>query len=359
MQGISPKQLEDLQTKLQNTQTQMEADNTQALTKHDVVGNILQAGVQGYLAMTYATDQIAAQSAGVAYHRQPSYGTFGTEMEVSYLIGGTPSQVTFTGVVMDVDRLANNVEEKQNCYEGWVAFNRASGMRNSAYEHQIPEQLFFTDSEQAEGVSTAKALAIAMAEGQRIYTLTSDNAEQLANITIDDGARAEIGSALGLGLEVTLHQIPISVNGWTGSGYTVLNPEYGVGAYKISSGGSGGQVTSSKTGLEINFLTLFGVSQANASTTNNVRKAAKFTDCFTHGVAGLLTDLILLKSEKNLGTKGTFRKFFKAFSKAAAKIFLQVLIFYVTAMVIFEAYTCYQILFAKVVKERLIQKEFT
>ena len=239
MQGISPKQLEDLQANLQNTQTQLEADNTASLTKHDLVGNILQAGVQGYLAMTYATDRIAAQTAGVAYHRQPSYGSFGTEVEVSYLISGDPNEVTFTGVVMDIDRLASNVEEKQNCYEGWVAFNRASGMRNSAYEHLIPEQLFSTDTEQAEGVSTAKALALASAEGQRIYTLTSDNAEQLANITIDDGARAEVQSALGLGLEVTVHESPISVNGWTGSGYTILDTEFGVGAYKISGGGSG------------------------------------------------------------------------------------------------------------------------
>lgn len=112
------------------------------------------------MAMTYATDRIAAQSAGVAYYRQPGDGTFSTEMEVSYLITGAPHQVSFTGVVMEVDRLSNNVDEKANCYEGWVAFNRASGMRNSAYEHQIPEQLFSTETEQAEGVSTGKPLVL-------------------------------------------------------------------------------------------------------------------------------------------------------------------------------------------------------
>jgi hypothetical protein len=253
MQGVSPAQLEALQAKLEATQTQLEANNTESLTKHDVVGNILQAGVQGYMAMTYATDRIAAQSSGVAYYRQPGYGTFSTQMEVSYLITGTPHQVSFTGVVMDIDRLNNNVEEKANCYEGWVAFNRASGMRNSAYEHQIPEQLFSTETEQAEGVSTAKALALAMAQGQRIYTLSSENASQLNNITIDDGARAEIQQALVQGLEVTVHQAPITVNGWQGSGYAILDAEYGVGAYKISGGGSGGEVV-----LEV-LQSLFGI----------------------------------------------------------------------------------------------------
>jgi len=33
-------------------------------------------------------------------------------------------------------------------------------MRHSALEHQIPEQLFSTKTEAAEGVSTAKAFAI-------------------------------------------------------------------------------------------------------------------------------------------------------------------------------------------------------
>tara|TARA_R110001599_G_scaffold233082_1_gene432261 strand:+ start:11684 stop:12124 length:441 start_codon:yes stop_codon:yes gene_type:complete len=37
-----------------------------------------------------------------------------------------------------------------------------------------------------------------------------------------------------------VHQSPISVNGWQGSGYSVLDPETGVGAYQISGGASGG-----------------------------------------------------------------------------------------------------------------------
>jgi hypothetical protein len=33
------------------------------------------------------------------------------------------------------------------------------------------------------------------------------------------------------------------VNGWQGSGYTVLDPEMGVGAYQISGGASGGSIS--------------------------------------------------------------------------------------------------------------------
>lgn len=91
------------------------------------------------MAMTYATDRIAAQAANVDYYRQPGFGTFSTEMSVSYLLLGVPKDVRFTGVVMDVDQLQNNVEEKQNCYEGWLAFNRASGMRSSPPKPNRPK----------------------------------------------------------------------------------------------------------------------------------------------------------------------------------------------------------------------------
>jgi hypothetical protein len=151
---------------------------------------------------------------------------------------------------MDVDRLKVNSESKDNCYDDWVLFNRSSGMRDSAYEHIIPERLFSTDENPVEGVSTAKALSLAMAQGQKIYTLTKDNKGQLSNITIDDNARSEISQALSLGLEVTVHERPINVIGWEGSGYSIIDADYGVGAYKISGGSinSGGVCVSFSTG---------------------------------------------------------------------------------------------------------------
>lgn len=61
-----------------------------------------------------------------------------------------------------------------------------------------------------------------MAQGQRIYTLTAENASQLNQITIDDGSRAEIQLALVNDLEVTVHQAPITVIDWQGSGYDIF-----------------------------------------------------------------------------------------------------------------------------------------
>jgi len=58
MQGLSPNQLERLQTQLENTQQALEAENYTGLIKHVVTGDLLQAGIQGYLATTYAMDGV-------------------------------------------------------------------------------------------------------------------------------------------------------------------------------------------------------------------------------------------------------------------------------------------------------------
>lgn len=268
MQGISSDQLNSLRDRLENTKAILSNENeTQinSLTKHDMVMDILHMGIQSYLAETFAMDKLVAKKANVVHYRSPSYGTFSTAIEVSYLFG-SPSQVNFAGVVMDVDRVSANSESKTNCYEDWVAFNRSSGMRSSAYEHLIPERLLSTEGNPVKGVSTAKALSLAVAQGQRIYTLTQSNADQLQNITIDDAARSEIQQALNLGLEVMVHQNPINVNGWEGSGYSIIDSEYGIGAYKISGGTSGGFISDDWTGALTFIALVLGIIGAAFST---------------------------------------------------------------------------------------------
>lgn len=52
----------------------------------------------------------------------------------------------------------------------------------------------------------------------------------------------EIRAAIAAGKEVTTHTNPISVPGWQGAGYVILDPEVGDGAWKIGGGANGGFV---------------------------------------------------------------------------------------------------------------------
>ena len=51
---------------------------------------------------------------------------------------------------------------------------------------------------------------------------------------------AEIRSAVNSGKEVAVHERQISAHGWTGYGYTIVDPDTGAGAYLIEGKGSGG-----------------------------------------------------------------------------------------------------------------------
>ena len=122
------------------------------------------------------------------------------------------------------------------------------GQYASAMEHATPEQ-FFVDKSQCGGtnqpvcqqaISAVKALQIAASEGQKIYTITQANfSSALPKISLSSAAREEIRNAVAAGKEVTIHERPIHAFGWSGSGYTVIDPETGAGAYMIDGGANG------------------------------------------------------------------------------------------------------------------------
>ena len=238
LHGLSSQQLEDLQTQLSQVQTNIETESFTDLNKHDLVGNMLQATVMSYFAMTAANERLSALPANIIHHRMPSFGTFSTKLNVATLFG-TPRSISAAGLAMDIDQIQNSAESQNNCYQDWLNFQKNWSVMSSAFEHLVPEQMFSTADSPVEGVSTVKALNIAMTQGQKIYTLTQDTADELNNITIDTLARAEIETALGLGYEVTVHESPIELNGWIGSGYSIIDSEMGIGAWKISGGESG------------------------------------------------------------------------------------------------------------------------
>jgi heme/copper-type cytochrome/quinol oxidase subunit 4 len=97
------------------------------------------------------------------------------------------------------------------------------------------------DAEQPNAISAVKALQIASAQGQRIYQITQENmSTALANINHDQETMDEIEASLNAGKEVITHTDAVSVPGWSGAGYIIIDPDTGAGAYKISGGANGG-----------------------------------------------------------------------------------------------------------------------
>jgi ABC-type multidrug transport system fused ATPase/permease subunit len=131
------------------------------------------------------------------------------------------------------------------------------GQTASALEHAIPEQMWIDRTQCrysdefgqvinskklpcAQGISAIKAISIAQAEGQRIYTINQNNAvTALAALPIGGNVGSEIRSAIDSGKEVVVHERAINSNGWSGYGYIIVDPETGAGGYLIEGGGNG------------------------------------------------------------------------------------------------------------------------
>lgn len=250
MQGLSQQQLEKTKTTLETVKGKLETyqknkDQTAlaGITKHDVTGAMLQATVQSYFAINDAQDIIAEkQSQTIVANRFMSYGTFHTfvkpTMRYGVVFGGT-----FKGMQMDIDRLLRSSVAKDNQLATLASFNASQGARQSANEHLVPEQLFDdpkTTEKEVEGVSAVKALQIAQQQGQAIYTINKDNYTQiLPKLNLSSSVITDIRNAVNAGRVVTAHERNISVKGWSGSGYIIIDPNSGAGAYLIDGGANG------------------------------------------------------------------------------------------------------------------------
>lgn len=287
VQGVSPAQLDALKERME--QTQVKLQQVQAVPEfqraailrdmkgENLTGDLLTATIWGYFASLQSHGIVAAAQAQMYDAPALSYGLFHAQVRPNKLYGIVTTGVSFAGLNMDIGHLrsrrwvlddapqspvnakpelaANGKSAAQN---RWIAYNKMRGQNASAMEHAVPEESWidkkecrYTDSNSniqnptltscAQGISAIKAIAIAQADGQRIYTITPQNAATaLPNLPIGGSVGVEIRSAIQAGKQVTVHERAISAHGWMGYGYIVTDPETGAGAYIIEGGGNGG-----------------------------------------------------------------------------------------------------------------------
>lgn len=174
-----------------------------------------------------------------------TYGTFSTNLTPEYRFG-LHFAVKMGGVVMDIDKIAHTTVERNNDKDKLSAYNLSRGPSYSLNENLVPEQLFDdpdTPEKEADGISAVKALTLAAQQGQTIYTITKANyAEVLPKLNHSDVVMTDIRNGVNAGRTVTVHDTQMSFNGWKGTGYTILDPVSGAGAYMIGGGLDGGWI---------------------------------------------------------------------------------------------------------------------
>ena len=264
--NVSPGKLQQLQTKLEQTKAILETQDPAQigdLTREDLLGDMFHAGSLGYYGQYLALSHMAGLQQQGRHYLSAGYGTIGYEPNVSYFFG-VPRAIEPGGVAFDIP-LIHVSEVGDGDAQKRKDFVMQTGILSSTLEHAVPEQMFHTDSDNPpDAISAVKALQKASAQGQRIYHLTQENMGlTLGSIHHDLDTILEIRSALLAGKEVITHTNAVSVPGWSGAGYIILDPETGVGAYKISGGSNGGWYTllavaaTSILGLCVGFATVY------------------------------------------------------------------------------------------------------
>lgn len=286
IQGISQAQLNQLKTRMEQTKATLEraqaAPEAQRpailkdITGDLLTGDLLTATLWGYFASLQSHGVIASSQAEMFDAPALSYGLFHAQVRPNKLYGIVTTGITFQGLNMDVghlrhmrwvkddnaqsainDRPELRANGKTAAQNRWIAYNKMRGQYSSAMEHAVPEQFWvdrslckYTDENGqvknpalqpcAEGVSAVKAIAIAQQQGQKIYTITAQNAATaLPKLPVGGDVGDEIRNAVNAGKEVTVHQNQISAHGWTGYGYTIVDSDTGAGAYLIEGRGNG------------------------------------------------------------------------------------------------------------------------
>ncbi|MBC3873738.1 transglutaminase-like domain-containing protein [Undibacterium flavidum] len=292
LQGMGTQQLKDLQDRMAATKAKLEqfqlnpSDPTRinGLTKEDLTGDIVQSGILSYFTQVDTSDVlIARQSGNIVSYRLPSYGRFLLSADTQYWFG-VARNVSFSSVEMDVDYLMMHNEVKNADQSVRVSYIRQAGTAASAAEHQVPELIFkdpnlpASNPAQPQAVSAVKALAQAASQGQKIYTLNLKNQTLhdgiVQSLQIDSQVKSEIANALATGKEVVVHEKDVTVGGWVGSGYTILDPDSGAGAYKIAGGGNGGKLTATILGILQGVLTGLALTALIASITGGLALGA-------------------------------------------------------------------------------------
>ena len=258
--GISAVQLTQLKDRLTATKAQLEAKNFTGLTGEQISGDLLTATIWSWFAATESHNRLSQNQANMIENQGLSYGLFHAIAQPVYS-WGVIRKVTFPGVNMDIGHVRPIGYSKDNDKNTWIAYNKLRGQYMSALEHAIPER-FFNDPSKCnaegtttpvlglpvcpQGISAVKAIGIAASQGQKIYTITKEVYQNNPNIVNTNLAahsastRQAVQSALDIGHEVTIHESPITQSGWSGAGYTTIDPSTGAGGYMIDGGSNGG-----------------------------------------------------------------------------------------------------------------------
>ncbi len=299
-QGIPENLLSTIRSKLSDTAARLTSTSAQAVSKEEFTADLLYCAAIVYFADASFRASAIGRMLGALQFFQPSFGNYLVAARPVFSFGVVRA-ISFPGLVMDMDRISFQAAAKDGDPRTAIAFQHLIGQSLSENEAAIPEHLFNNVRHNDQGVSATRSMAAALGQGQRIYSIDGANAPlNLPRLTIDAAVKQEISDAVGAGKVAIVSEGNVTIGGWTGVGYVIIDPDTGAGAYKISGGINGGSLASTLANLmalaagALDALLSLGVGPAfgadAGTTSSNAQTPNEFTlfDCIITIVACLL-----------------------------------------------------------------------
>lgn len=238
--GVSPWLARTLAERMQRYVAIAEGTGFDPEQGDDPTGDLLYAMGIDYYRLSTVSALAGSRTAGIVQYQKPSVGVFKVAAQVEEYYG-VPRSVSFPGVSVDIDIYQTMGVARNGNRDVWLDYMLGHGIQLSALEHIVPERMFRPLDNTLEGASAVKALMHAGAQGQRVYRIDSDNlATALPAIEATPLVHEQIEAAVTAGQLAVVHERPVAIGGWSGTGFILFDPETGSGAYRISDGTNGG-----------------------------------------------------------------------------------------------------------------------
>lgn len=215
-----------------------EAATEENLYTEECLGKLLALAGKQYFAQVDIADAIARSMYDVHAGRSLSEGISGYEVKKISLYGQLVG-ISAGSLFIDVDTNKHYVVSLRGEKETEREYMLVTGMVSSLFESVVWEQLTGMES-----VSTMSILGKAQEEDIEVLAISNRNlTESLGNLMAEEALKEEITAEVNSGKIIIIPQKEITINEWIGTGYMIIDPETGAGAYKISGGLNGGATT--------------------------------------------------------------------------------------------------------------------
>ncbi|MFQ6008594.1 MAG: transglutaminase family protein, partial [Candidatus Zixiibacteriota bacterium] len=237
--GVSGEEFERRIEKAKEIRVQLKAGTADGIDTDDIYGGVYHQVGQSYWGMIQILGAVAEARNDVVVSRYPSRGVFSHLLKAERLFG-IPVAVSDDGVGTDIDYDAKAVSSRTGNREQAFTYMISTGMTGSILEPAIWELWLYPDPT-GRGISTAHILAFANQNGINILRIDQDDLSTvLSQLQLAPDVKEEIENAVAAGKIVTVPQSEVTKEGWTGTGYILLDPTTGSASYRISGGTAGG-----------------------------------------------------------------------------------------------------------------------